>query len=109
MNTRGATDVENYRRRGWKISAQDVLGTIPLQFSTIAKQPLGLVNLPIVIEHLSGKCRNAQGTGILGCRTINMSWIGHIGNACSCKVRANGVVDNYGRIIATNSTDTGDA
>ena len=55
MNARGATDVENYRRRRWKISAQDVLGTIPLQLSTIAKQPLGLLDLPIVIEHLRRK------------------------------------------------------
>ena len=47
-----AADVEDRCGRPSEMSLQNVPGTISLEFSNPVQQPLGLLDLPIMLEHL---------------------------------------------------------
>jgi hypothetical protein len=52
MDASSAADVEDRCGRSREMSFQDVLGTISLELSNTLQQPLGLLDLPIMLEHL---------------------------------------------------------
>jgi len=53
VHARRPTDVEHDCRRARKISLQNIPGAIAFQLSNTTAEALGLLHLPIVIEHLS--------------------------------------------------------
>jgi hypothetical protein len=55
MDASSTADVEDRCGRYREMSLQDVLGTISLKLSNTYQQPLGLLDLPIMLEHLRGK------------------------------------------------------
>lgn len=55
MDASSAADVEDRCGRCGEMSLQDVLGTISLELASTVKQSLGLLDLPIMFEHLRGK------------------------------------------------------
>jgi hypothetical protein len=55
MDASGAANVENRCGRTSEISIQDVLGAVSLELSNAAQQPLGLLDLSIMLEHLRRK------------------------------------------------------
>lgn len=52
MDAGSTADVEDRCGRSSEMSLQDVLGTISLELSNTIQQPLGLLDLPIMLEHL---------------------------------------------------------
>ncbi len=55
MDASSAADVEDRCGRCGEMSLQVVLGTISLELSNSVQQALGLLDLPIMFEHLCGK------------------------------------------------------